>query len=332
MHGLILLLGLLVFASGKGYVEMSSSSSETFEVSCLYPDRGGGCPDYSKSDESSEDSEDYKSDYESSEEIQKWCDPAIYNCYNTIPVSKDNSPDKKPVDGGWTTWTAWSACETEGLRYRWRDCINPKPAHGGKACNLDFSRDVFPCNRKISPAIGLLGKGNGAWAQPGVPAQPYIGTAGAPGFGYPAVGAPGGSLGAWAPPSAPGNLPGGILGRIFGVASGGRPGGIPGGIPGVAPGGAPAPPVVPKVNPKPVTCEDSHKHCDYWAKNDECKKNPEWMLVSCPASCNQCGNTCDDNNVYCQDWAKEGECNNNPDYMDIYCAKSCKKCDKKMWR
>jgi len=275
MYGLILLLDLLVFANGKGYVEMSSSSSETFEVSCLYPDRGGGCPDYSKSDESSEDSEDYKSDYESSEEIQKWCDPAIYNCYNTIPVSKDYSPDKKPVDGGWSTWTAWSACETEGLRYRWRDCINPKPAHGGKACNLDFSRDVFPCNRKISPAM---------------------------------------------------------LRKIFGVASGGRPGGIPGGISGVASGGAPAPPVDPQVKPKPVTCEDSHKHCDYWAKNDECKKNPEWMLVSCPASCNQCGNTCDDNNVYCQDWAKEGECNNNPDYMDIYCAKSCKKCDKKMWR
>ena len=27
-----------------------------------------------------------------------------------------------------------------------------------------------------------------------------------------------------------------------------------------------------------VTCEDGHKHCDYWAKNDECKKNPEWWI------------------------------------------------------
>jgi len=196
MHGLILLLGLLVFASGKGYVEMSSSSSETFEVSCLYPDRGGGCPDYSKSDESSEDSEDYKSDYESSEEIQKWCDPAIYNCYNTKPVFKGTG---RAPDGGY---------------------------------------------QRVGAPGGYLG----AWAQPGVPAHPYIGTAGDPGFGYPAVGAPGGYLGAWAPPAAPGNLPGGILGRIFGVAPGGRPGGIPGGIPGVAPGGAPAPPVVPKVD------------------------------------------------------------------------------------
>ena len=33
-----------------------------------------------------------------------------------------------------------------------------------------------------------------------------------------------------------------------------------------------------------MTCEDGHKHCDYWAKNDECKKNPEWYIsnVSLP--------------------------------------------------
>jgi len=88
--------------------------------------------------------------------------------------------------------------------------------------------------------------------------------------------------------------------------------------------------VTPKPTSKPdpvkVTCEDGHKHCDYWAKNDECKKNPEWMLVSCPVSCNQCKNKCDDNNVYCKDWAKLGECKKNPDYMNIYCSKSCKKC------
>jgi len=84
----------------------------------------------------------------------------------------------------------------------------------------------------------------------------------------------------------------------------------------------------PTIKPEPVkvTCEDGHKHCDYWAKNDECKKNPEWMLVSCPVSCNQCKNKCDDNNVYCKDWAKLGECKKNPDYMNIYCSKSCKKC------
>jgi len=90
--------------------------------------------------------------------------------------------------------------------------------------------------------------------------------------------------------------------------------------------------VTPKPTPRPtskptvVTCEDSHKHCNYWAEKDECKKNPEWMLVSCPVSCEQCKNKCDDNNVYCKDWAKLGECTKNPDYMNIYCAKSCKKC------
>jgi len=92
-------------------------------------------------------------------------------------------------------------------------------------------------------------------------------------------------------------------------------------------------PIVVTVKPtsKPVVkpekpCEDGHQYCDYWAKNDECRKNPEWMLVSCPVSCNQCGNKCDDNNVYCKDWAEMGECHKNPDYMNIYCAKSCKTC------
>jgi len=86
-----------------------------------------------------------------------------------------------------------------------------------------------------------------------------------------------------------------------------------------------------KPKPKPTvvvkpSCEDTHKHCNYWAGKDECKKNPEWMLVSCAVSCDQCKNKCEDNNVYCKDWAELGECDKNPDYMYIYCAKACNKC------
>merc|ERR1712008_97097 len=92
--------------------------------------------------------------------------------------------------------------------------------------------------------------------------------------------------------------------------------------------------VTPKPTPRPtskptvVTCEDSHKHCNYWAEKDECKKNPEWMLVSCPVSCEQCKNKCDDNNVYCKDWAKLGECKSGSYtiYMKLRCKDSCKLC------
>ncbi|XP_023325705.1 zinc metalloproteinase nas-4 [Eurytemora carolleeae] len=81
--------------------------------------------------------------------------------------------------------------------------------------------------------------------------------------------------------------------------------------------------VKPWVKPK---CEDQNQYCATWAKADECKKNPSWMLVYCPVACDQCKIDCEDNNVYCDDWAAMGECDKNPDYMNIYCAKSCKVC------
>jgi len=90
----------------------------------------------------------------------------------------------------------------------------------------------------------------------------------------------------------------------------------------------------PVVTTKPATeapyvkpaCKDQNKYCATWARLEECQKNPSWMLVYCPVSCNQCSLTCEDNNVYCSTWAEMGECSKNPDYMNVYCAKSCKKC------
>ena len=74
----------------------------------------------------------------------------------------------------------------------------------------------------------------------------------------------------------------------------------------------------PYVKPK---CKDQNKYCATWAQMDECQKNPSWMLLYCPVSCNQCGLKCEDNNVYCESWAEMGECSKNPEYMHIYCAK-----------
>jgi prolyl 4-hydroxylase len=35
-------------------------------------------------------------------------------------------------------------------------------------------------------------------------------------------------------------------------------------------------------------CKDRHQQCVGWANNGECIKNPGWMTVNCPASCNNC--------------------------------------------
>ena len=36
---------------------------------------------------------------------------------------------------------------------------------------------------------------------------------------------------------------------------------------------------------------------------------------------------CTDENQRCAEWAKQGECKANPDYMLVQCAKSCRVCD-----
>ena len=60
------------------------------------------------------------------------------------------------------------------------------------------------------------------------------------------------------------------------------------GYPQVGKGVTAGPTVSPYITPKP-SCEDNHKWCKWWAGNGECKKNPSWMLVNCPKSCDQCG-------------------------------------------
>lgn len=42
-------------------------------------------------------------------------------------------PDMKPVDGGWSAFTEWSACNG-GTQMRTRACNNPEPKNGGKDC------------------------------------------------------------------------------------------------------------------------------------------------------------------------------------------------------
>lgn len=48
-------------------------------------------------------------------------------------------------------------------------------------------------------------------------------------------------------------------------------------------------PVKPTVKPTPYQCKDNHELCPHWSKIGECRNNPNWMLVNCKQSCQQCG-------------------------------------------
>lgn len=86
--------------------------------------------------------------------------------------------------------------------------------------------------------------------------------------------------------------------------------------------------VVATVKPD-LTCKDTNEYCATWAADDECKKNPGWMLKNCPVACKECDNKCADHEPFCNEWKKNKECTRNPEYMNIYCARSCGKCKDK---
>ena len=48
-------------------------------------------------------------------------------------------------------------------------------------------------------------------------------------------------------------------------------------------------------------CENKDKLCSYYATMDECRKNPNYMQVSCPAACKSC-HTGYPHQVWMEDW------------------------------
>lgn len=40
--------------------------------------------------------------------------------------------------------------------------------------------------------------------------------------------------------------------------------------------------------PKPASCQDNNKYCKAWSEKGECSRNPSWMKVNCPKSCDTC--------------------------------------------
>ncbi|CAD5126956.1 DgyrCDS14961 [Dimorphilus gyrociliatus] len=62
-------------------------------------------------------------------------------------ICRKSSGGSPPVDGNWSEWSAWSACEPscgDGLRMRSRLCNNPPPSNGGNDCQGQPSESE-PC-------------------------------------------------------------------------------------------------------------------------------------------------------------------------------------------
>ncbi|XP_067679222.1 cysteine-rich secretory protein 2-like isoform X2 [Haliotis asinina] len=82
--------------------------------------------------------------------------------------------------------------------------------------------------------------------------------------------------------------------------------------------------------PESGGCQDKVRSCKRWARQNHCVRNPRYMKLKCPKSCNTCyggGNsTCRDENTSCAAWAARGECQANPRYMHRKCKKSCNTC------
>ncbi|HAN30124.1 MAG TPA: hypothetical protein DCQ06_00870 [Myxococcales bacterium] len=97
------------------------------------------------------------------------CDGVDNDCNGTVDdnptgcaadevcVSGKCSKACSPVDGGWSPWSAFSACSVScggGIRTATRTCSSPTPSCGGMTCSGDASK-TEPCNSEPCGGTGL---------------------------------------------------------------------------------------------------------------------------------------------------------------------------------
>ncbi|XP_045160489.2 SCO-spondin-like [Mercenaria mercenaria] len=84
------------------------------------------------------------------------------NCSGDASETQACNSDNCPINGGYTTWSAWTACNVTcggGEQSRSRDCSNPPPQYGGNNCSGDAS-ETQACNSDNCPING----GYTAWS------------------------------------------------------------------------------------------------------------------------------------------------------------------------
>ncbi|XP_067938990.1 coadhesin-like [Watersipora subatra] len=77
-------------------------------------------------------------------------------CYGDSTETVSCNEQYCPVDGGWSAWSAYSACSVScggGEKSRERTCTYPSPAHGGAYCEGDSS-ETTSCNEQYCPVDG----------------------------------------------------------------------------------------------------------------------------------------------------------------------------------
>ena len=60
--------------------------------------------------------------------------------------------DFSALDGGWSTWSPWSACNQDCVHHRRRNCNNPEPLSGGAFCN-GLDHGVSTCTGDLCQGI-----------------------------------------------------------------------------------------------------------------------------------------------------------------------------------
>ena len=87
----------------------------------------------------------------------RWCNIKSNLCVKLLIIRRMSTP----IDGGWSTWTSWSSCQSNCRQQRNRTCDSPTPLFGGNDClgNKTELREGFIKKKKKIREFCLRGGG-----------------------------------------------------------------------------------------------------------------------------------------------------------------------------